>query len=251
MNTQGLVRVTVNMKGYKTAIIALHCAAAVCAIIVIGITGDTLAAINKASRQVEQVLRQQQQLMQQVMQYHQDFTGNTEVMMQPVQAAAMRNGPETSRLGFLMFVALAGLLLDGFLVALQLLPRLHDATLGVLTRRSSAAWLQRPFSEVLMSALWSVMWLAGAAAVSHLLEGASDCAGGKACDLANALMAFSWLAWLLWCAATALMAWTWSRALGTAPAAATSQSAGAGIVERPAAAAVPAACLQRVVGLKQ
>jgi hypothetical protein len=42
------------------------------------------------------------------MQYHQDFTGNTEVMMQPVQAAAMRNGPETSRLGFLMFVALAG-----------------------------------------------------------------------------------------------------------------------------------------------
>jgi hypothetical protein len=37
------------------------------------------------------------------------------------------------------------------------------------------------------------------------------------------------------------MAWTWSRALGTAPAAATSQSAGDGIVERPAAAAVPAA----------
>jgi hypothetical protein len=63
------------------------------------------------------------------------------------------------------------------MVALQLLPRVHDTTLGALARKSTAAWLQRPFFEVLLSALWSVMWLAGAAAISHLLEGASDCAG--------------------------------------------------------------------------
>jgi hypothetical protein len=49
------------------------------------------------------------------------------------------------------------------------------------------------------------------------------CAGWKLCDLANALLAFSWLSWLLWCAATALMGWTWHNGLNS-----TAHSSGAG-----------------------
>jgi hypothetical protein len=73
--------------------------------------------------------------------------------------------------------AVAGLLLNGFMAALQLVPRVYEATFGRLMKNNTAAWVQRPFFELLLSALWSIMWLAGAAAVSHLLEGSSECAG--------------------------------------------------------------------------
>ncbi|WIA32320.1 hypothetical protein OEZ86_003160 [Tetradesmus obliquus] len=216
--SQGVPSATRNMRGYKTSIIALHCAAGVCAIIVIGIAAYSLAEVNKASRQVNQYL-------QQSMEYLQGLGLDTVDWMQEADVA--RKGPETLRLGFLMFVAVVGLLLDGFMVALQLLPRVHDATLGALASKSTAAWLQRPFFEVVLSALWSVMWLAGAAAVSHLLEGTADCAGAEVCDLANALLAFSWLSWLLWCAGTALMAWTWSKTAAAAACAAAAPGAAA------------------------
>jgi hypothetical protein len=63
------------------------------------------------------------------------------------------------------------------MLALQLLPRAYEATLGALLKTKTAAWVQRPFLELLLSVLWSIMWMAGAAAASHLLEGSSDCAG--------------------------------------------------------------------------
>lgn len=71
----------------------------VCAIIVIGIAAYSLAEVNKASRQVNQYL-------QQSMEYLQGLGLDTVDWMQEADVA--RKGPETLRLGFLMFVAVVG-----------------------------------------------------------------------------------------------------------------------------------------------
>jgi hypothetical protein len=85
--------------------------------------------------------------------------------------------------------AVAGFLLNAFMAALQLLPRVYEATFGTFIKINTAAWMQRPFHELLLSALWSIMWLAGAAAVSHLLEGSAECAGACCCSTCSTLHA--------------------------------------------------------------
>jgi hypothetical protein len=72
---------------------------AVCALIVIGITGESLAEISKVARQVDQYA-------QQYMQYMQGMgISNTEGFA----SGATIKGPETSKLGFLVFVSVVGM----------------------------------------------------------------------------------------------------------------------------------------------
>jgi hypothetical protein len=71
-------------------------------------------------------------------------------------------------------------------------------------------------------------------------------AGYKLCDLANALLAFSWLSWLLWCAATALLGWTWGKGLSAASHGTGSGAAAA--TELPTVAPVAAAAAAPING---
>lgn len=110
-----------------------------------------------------------------------------------------------------------GLLLNSFLAASHLLRSVYGATLGALSHCTAhARWTRVPFYEFVLSAVWSVLWLAGAGAVSHQFQPFSNCSGGKACDLANTLLAFSWLSWLFWCAVTALTATVWGMGIQAA-----------------------------------
>lgn len=86
-----------------------------------------------------------------------------------------------------------GFLFSSLLALCYLKSVVYDKTLGALTAKS-APWARWPFYELVIACVWSVFWLAAAAAASDspLARISGYCSGVSSCDQINAVVALSW-----------------------------------------------------------
>ena len=87
----------------------------------------------------------------------------------------------------------AGLFLSGWLALCYLKPVVYDKTLGALADKSPA-WAKWPFYELMIACVWSISWLAAAAADtgSPFARVGAWCTDATTCTKINALLAFAW-----------------------------------------------------------